>query len=62
MYKAPRGTTDILPDDQPYWRFIEETAARLCEGYGYRRIDTPLFETSGLFQRSVGETSDIVEK
>ena len=62
MYKAPRGTTDILPDDQPYWRFVEETAARLCEGYGYRRIDTPLFETSGLFQRSVGETSDIVEK
>ena len=62
MYKAPRGTVDILPQDQPYWRYIERTAGTLCQLYGYQRIDTPLFEETGLFVRSVGPGSDIVEK
>ena len=62
MYKAPRGTADILPADQPYWRFVLDTAERLCRHYGYQRIDTPLFEDAGLFQRSIGEGTDIVEK
>ncbi|MBI2866639.1 MAG: histidine--tRNA ligase [Chloroflexi bacterium] len=62
MFKAPRGTTDILPQEQPYWRFVEDQAAAICQAYGYQRIDTPLFEETGLFERGVGPASDIVEK
>ena len=62
MYKAPRGTQDILPQDQAYWSFVEEKAYRICQLYGYKRIDTPVFEQTGLFKRSVGEGTDIVEK
>ena len=62
MYKAPRGTADILPSEQPYWRYVEVEASALCERFGYRRIDTPVFEPSGLFLRSVGQDTDIVEK
>lgn len=62
MFKAPRGTTDILPDEQPYWRHIEMQASGLCERFGYRRIETPIIEESGLFVRSTGETTDVVEK
>lgn len=62
MYKAARGTTDILPQEQAYWRFIEQKASSLCQLYGYKRIDTPVFEPTELFSRSVGEGTDIVEK
>ena len=62
MYKAPRGTQDILPQDQAYWSFVEEKADRICQLYGYKPIDTPVFEQTGLFRRSVGEGTDIVEK
>ena len=62
MFKAPRGTTDTLPEEQPYWRYIEETALEVCRLYGFKRINTPAFEEAGLFQRSVGEGTDIVNK
>ena len=62
MYRAPRGTTDLLPDRQKYWRYIETKAVALAQRYGFGRIDTPVFEDSGLFVRSVGEGTDIVEK
>ncbi len=62
MYQAPRGTFDILPDDQAYWRYIEQKAVELCQLYGYQRIDTPAFEETRLFSRSIGEVTDIVEK
>ncbi len=62
MYKAPRGTVDILPPEQNYWRFIEEKASALCQLYGYQRIDTPVFEEATLFSRSIGGETDIVEK
>ena len=62
MYKAPRGAADILPGEQAWWRHVERTAAALCERFGYGRIDTPIFESSALFNRSVGEATDIVEK
>ena len=62
MYRAPRGTSDILPKEQPYWRFIEQKAVNLCQLYGYERIDSPVFEDTQLFSRSVGEDTDIVEK
>jgi len=62
MYQAPRGTVDILPEEQPYWRHIEQKIARVCQLYGYERIDFPVFEDAGLFQRGIGTGTDIVEK
>jgi len=62
LFKAPRGTADILPEEQPHWRYIEEKALEICRLYGYSRITTPAFEEAGLFLRSVGEGTDIVNK
>ena len=62
MFQAPRGTTDLLPEEQKYWRYIQSKATDLAHRYGYGRIDSPVFEDSGLFIRSVGEGTDIVEK
>jgi histidyl-tRNA synthetase len=62
LYRAPRGTSDILPQEQAYWRYVEHRAVGLCGLYGYQRIDTPTFEDWGLFSRSIGEGTDIVEK
>ena len=62
MYKAPRGTVDILPAEQPYYRHVEEKAAEVCRRYGYGRIDTPVFEDSRLFVRTIGAGTDIVDK
>ena len=62
MYQAPRGTQDILPEEQAYWRFIEQKAAEVSRLYGYERIDTPVFEDTTLFTRTTGEFTDIVQK
>jgi histidyl-tRNA synthetase len=62
MFQAPRGTQDILPAEQPYWRYIQKAAEATAALYGYERIDTPVFEEAGLFVRTVGEGTDIVEK
>jgi histidyl-tRNA synthetase len=62
MYQAPRGTADILPEEQPYWRYVEEKAARIAQLYGYQRITLPTFEDTRLFARTVGEQTDIVQK
>ncbi len=62
MFKALRGTEDILPEDQGYWRLIEAKAAQVCRLFQYQRIDTPIFEQADLFLRSIGEGTDIVEK
>jgi len=62
LYKAPRGTSDILPKEQGCWRYVEQKAASLCQLYGYERIDTPVFEDAGLFIRTIGSGTDIVEK
>jgi histidyl-tRNA synthetase len=62
QYRALQGFRDILPDEQPYWRFVESTASRVAELYGYRRIETPLLEETAIFRRTAGEGTDIVEK
>jgi len=62
LYRAPRGTSDILPKEQPYWRYVEQKVVNVCQLYGYERIDAPAFEDTGLFTRSVGEETDIVQK
>lgn len=60
--EAPRGTHDVLPSDQPLWRTVTGEMERLCTLYGYRRIQTPVFEDTELFQRTSGAGSDIVQK
>jgi histidyl-tRNA synthetase len=62
LYRAPRGTSDILPKEQPHWRYVEQKAVNICQLYGYERIDAPAFEDTNLFTRSVGEETDIVNK
>ena len=62
LYTAPRGTQDILPQVQPYWRYVQERIHYVTQLYGYQPIDIPIFEETGLFVRSVGEGTDIVDK
>ncbi|MFC1902871.1 histidine--tRNA ligase, partial [Chloroflexota bacterium] len=62
MYQAPRGTADTLPEEQAYRHYVEQKAVDTCQLYGYERIDTPTFEDTGLFIRSVGDATDIVDK
>ena len=61
-FAAPRGTSDLLPEDWPWWRHVRDTAERVCESFGYRRIDTPMFEHAGVFLRTSGAGTDVVEK
>lgn len=61
-YKSVTGTRDVLPEEQPYWRFIEKKIYEITSLYGYQRIDPPIFEETKLFVRGVGDTTDIVEK
>ena len=61
-FEAPRGTHDILPAEQPRWRRVIGEFERLCALYGYRRLDTPVFEDTELFRRTSGEASDVVRK
>jgi len=59
---APKGTYDILPEDQPLRRWVIDRAEDVFGRYGYSRIDTPMFEDTRLFSRGVGESTDIVRK
>lgn len=60
--QAPRGTYDILPDQSAKWQEIEQKINELCRLYQYKEIRTPIFEHTELFQRGVGDTTDIVTK
>jgi histidyl-tRNA synthetase len=60
--QKPRGTQDILPQDQRYWDFVTETFKRVAERNGFGLIITPTFEDTALFERGVGSGTDIVEK
>ncbi|KRG13289.1 histidyl-tRNA synthetase [Virgibacillus soli] len=60
--QIPRGTQDILPGEVEKWQWIEETAKKICQLYQYQEIRTPIFEQTELFQRGVGDTTDIVQK
>lgn len=62
MIRGIKGVKDILPDDMPKWRLVEETARRLASAYGFREMRIPIFEVTELFARSIGATTDIVEK
>ena len=62
MITKPRGTEDVLPEESGLWQYIENTARDVCGRFGYREIRTPVFEHTELFQRGVGDTTDVVQK
>ncbi len=62
MIKAPRGTHDILPSETYRWHHIEEHIKNICLEFGYKEIRTPMFESTELFERGVGDTTDVVQK
>ncbi len=61
-YKIPRGTFDILPERSWLWQTVERAFEEVASAFGYELIRTPIFEQSSLFERSSGESSDIVQK
>jgi len=62
MYKAPRGTSDILPEDSEYWKYVTDKAIAVGQLYNYQPLETPVFEDAQLFTRSTAEGTDIVDK
>ena len=58
----PRGTNDFLPAETPRWQYVERTLLSTAALYGYGEIRTPTFEHTELFQRGVGDTTDVVNK
>lgn len=62
MYSNPRGTKDILPDEIGYWHRIESVSRAVFASYNYQELRTPIFESTQLFERSIGNQTDIVEK
>lgn len=62
LTKAPKGTNDILPDRVHIWQYIEDEVRKICKEYNYKEIRTPVFEHTELFERGVGDTTDVVEK
>jgi histidyl-tRNA synthetase len=62
MIKGIKGVKDLLPEETPRWRLIEETARRWAGRYGFHEIRIPIFEVTTLFARSIGTSTDIVEK
>ena len=60
--QVPRGTYDVLPEQAAKWQAAEDKIRELCRLYQYREIRTPVFEQTELFQRGVGDTTDIVQK
>ncbi len=62
MYKAPRGTFDILPEDQEYWKYVTDSAISVGQLYGYQPLETPIFEDAQLFSRSAAEGTDVADK
>lgn len=62
VIKGIKGVKDLLPEETPRWRLIEEAARRWAARYGFHEIRIPIFETTTLFARSIGASTDIVEK
>ncbi len=62
LAQAPKGFRDILPDEQKYYEFVKETAVKHLRFAGFRRIDLPTLEYRSVFERGVGEETDIVQK
>ena len=61
-YTVPRGTSDILPKDAYKWEYMESLFRKVAKSFGYQEICTPIFEQTEVFERSAGDTTDIVQK
>lgn len=61
-FQTPRGTRDILPEEQKYWQFVKTKAEQIAAVFGFKRIDVPTFESAVLFNRGIGSQTDIVAK
>lgn len=62
MINRPKGTKDILPSSSYKWKYVEDIANNVFSNYGYKEIRVPVFESTELFLRGVGETTDVVQK
>jgi histidyl-tRNA synthetase len=62
LFRTPKGTHDALPEDHQYMTYIKKAVRHRARQAGYKRIDTPMFEHRGVFERGIGEHTDIVEK
>lgn len=62
LVRRPKGTQDVLPDESIKWQTVEKIAEETAEQFGFREIRFPTFEETGLFKRSVGDTTDVVQK
>jgi histidyl-tRNA synthetase len=62
MIQKPKGTKDILPMDSYKWAYVEENAKKILENYGFKEVRVPVFEQTELFERGVGDTTDVVQK
>ena len=62
IIQAPKGTKDMLPENAYKWQYVENLFRKLCSVYGCTEIRTPMFESTELFIRGVGETTDVVQK
>ncbi len=62
LFRTPKGTSDILPEDQQYQTYIKKAVRHRCRQAGFKRIDTPTFEKREVFERGIGAHTDIVEK
>ena len=62
LTKGPRGTQDVLPAQSYKWQYLEKKVMEIAGLYGFREIRVPTFEHTELFNRSVGDTTDVVQK
>lgn len=62
MIQKPKGTKDLLPNESFKWQMVEQKVKRVLESYNFKEIRVPVFEHTELFQRGVGETTDVVQK
>ena len=62
MIKAIKGTKDLLPADNPRWKYLESIVEKVLKNFNYKEIRTPVFEETSLFARGIGEATDIVGK
>lgn len=62
LTQAPKGTNDVLPDKTYLWQYIEDEVRKICSEFNFKEIRTPVFEHTELFERGVGDTTDVVEK
>ena len=60
--QAPKGTEDLLPNDSYKWHYLERNFKKVCDCFGYKEIRFPTFEHTELFERGVGDTTDVVQK